>query len=154
MSTDEQRSANQAGQQMNDSSNQAMPKTFEEWHANLCCADCDTRCAHKEWERKAWNAATAAAQAEIAGLREKVILHEDAREHGIKVVSAALRAKDEEIARLAEAAENLAWATETEIKGDYRTRSFKIQHRNKCQHWITEVRRLTAQAEKEKSDRP
>ena len=29
-------------------------KEFEEWHDNLCCVDCATRCLHKEWEKNAY----------------------------------------------------------------------------------------------------
>ena len=35
--------------------------TFEEWHAKVasCCLSCAESCSHKEWERRAWDAAIA-----------------------------------------------------------------------------------------------
>jgi hypothetical protein len=42
---------------------------------------------------------------------------------------------------LAEAAGHLAWATEVEIQGGSRTRSFMTQHRAKCRYWIAETRK-------------
>jgi hypothetical protein len=29
---------------------------FDEWHRAVCCKDCDQRCPHREWERKAFEA--------------------------------------------------------------------------------------------------
>ena len=55
-----------------------------------------------------------------------------------------LLAERERLVKLRDAASNLAWATETEIRGGRRTRSFITQHRAKCEHWIRTVRELLA----------
>jgi hypothetical protein len=48
----------------------------------------------------------------------------------------------EAAAKLADAADTLAWAAEVELDRSNRTREFVYQHREKVRHWIKTVREL------------